>query len=249
MFGEFMRIKLISALALTGGILCTSLPANAGTHLPDNRHISMTGQATVSDQPDMALISLEVRVRDKTSLAAKKSVDKKVNALLDGLSEFEISEQDVSASNINTNVEYNYGRDNQREIIGYTAARNIKVTLKQLDQLNDFIDFVLSVEINQVGNIQLQSSNAADLEKQAFELAVKDAKTQATLQANAFGASLGAVYSINSSQNNSQFSYGENDGFHPEMMRANVNTPPGQYLQTRIEFSSSITVVFDLDIQ
>ena len=226
-----------------------SMPSWASGSLPDHRHIAITGAGSISVKPDQAKLSLQVRSTKTTSLAAKQEVDQRVNQLLSGLATFAIVEKDVSASNILTNPDYSYARDNQREIVSYTALRDVQITLKNLDKLNEFLDYVLSIGINEIGNMQLESSNAKALEQQAYELAVKDAKTRASEQANAFGAKLGPIYSINSTEQTSHFGYGY-DQIQPRgLMMAKEAAPAGQYLQPEINFSADISVVFDLIIE
>jgi uncharacterized protein YggE len=86
-------------------------------------------------------------------------VDLRVNNLLDGLVDFDINEDNVSASNISTEIRRSYNRGEQDTIEGYIARRTLKVTLNNIDKLNAFMDFVLSVKINAIRNIELTSSN------------------------------------------------------------------------------------------
>ena len=71
-----------------------------------------------------------------TSLDAKKDVDERVNNLLDGLANFGVDEDAVSASNISTEVRYAYNRGERDKVEGYVARRNLKVTLNNIDKLN-----------------------------------------------------------------------------------------------------------------
>jgi hypothetical protein len=113
------------------------------------------------------------------------------------------------------------------------------------------MDFALSVEINQIRNIELKSSQEDELKAEAIELAVKNAKAKGAALAKSFDAKLGKVYSINATQNNSYYQYGENDAIERIQVtgsRMKRTDTEGQYLQENIIFNASINVVFNLDV-
>jgi hypothetical protein len=224
----------------------------AESSLPDSPHIALTGTAQVKAHPDIAVLHLVVESTEKRSLDAKDEVDRRVNTLLDGLKRFSVDNKNVSASSISTSPNYTYNKGNQREITGYKASRTLKITLNKLSKLNALMDFTLSVDINQIRNIELKSSQEDVLKAEAIELAVKNAKAKGAALANSFDAKLGKVYSINATQNNSYYQYGENQATEQKIMvtgsRSAAFEPQGQYLQENIIFNASINVVFNLDV-
>ncbi|MEW6997385.1 SIMPL domain-containing protein [Colwelliaceae bacterium BS250] len=241
-------MKYLSVFA----ILALSFFSNANSSVPNNRHISVVGTAQLKAKPDVAVVYLEVKSLQAKSADAKKDVDDRVNNFLDGLTQFNIDEDNVSASSISTVPHYSYSKNNKDEVDGYTAKRNLKVTLNDIKHLNAFMDFALSVKINEIRNIELKSSKADSLKDEVNALAVNNAKQQGNSLANAFDAKLGKIYSINSTSNQSRYRYGANsDVERIEMTASKVSQPsrPGKYLQENIVFSASISVVFDLDVK
>ncbi len=224
----------------------------ANNSLPNNRHISVVGTAQLKAIPDIAVVHLEVESVKIKSVDAKKDVDIRVNKFLDGLAKFNINEENVSASSITTQPNYSYSHNDKRELDGYTANRNIKVTLNDLNNLNSFMDFALSVQIDAINNIEFKSSKADKLTDEVNALAVKSAIENDNSLANAFNAKLGKIYSINSTSNSSRYRYGANSDIERiEVTGSLINEPsqPGKYLQENIVFSSSISVVFDLEVK
>ncbi|MFC3121819.1 SIMPL domain-containing protein [Agaribacter flavus] len=227
------------------------LVAAAESPLPDNRHISVVGSAQLEAKPDIALVSFSVKSERSTSLAAKNDVDQRVNSFLDGLAAFEVSKDDVSASSLSTQAIYTYSKGSKREIDGYSAIRQLKVTLKDLTYLNDLLDFALRVKINSIGNINLKSSEEDTLIDEVNALAVENAKSKAQSYAKAFNAKLGNIYSISLTSNNNFGRFGRNDGIESiALSKAALNEPSteGRYLQENIVFSASISAVFDLEL-
>jgi uncharacterized protein YggE len=244
-------MKALTSLALC--LFCvTSFSSIANSNLPDNRHISVTGTAKMMAKPDIALVHLSVESIKKTSIDAKQDVDQRVNNLLDGLKKFNIDEKDVSASNISTEAKYSYARNDLQKLEGYVARRTLKVTLNNINNLNAFMDYALSVNVNEIRNIELKSSNELALKDEAIALAVKNAKEKGHSLANAFDAKLGKIYSINANSHASRHRYGANSDIErievSGSRMSNSLAKPGKYLQENIVFSSSVSVVFDLEI-
>ncbi|MEL0604418.1 SIMPL domain-containing protein [Pseudoalteromonas undina] len=244
-------------LIITIFLLFLPLITFANSSLPGNRHIAVQGTAEILAVPDMAQISFEVISFKDKSLDAKRDVDNRVNLLLKGLSKYGVKETDVSASSLLThndddmfNIESGAAIDT-----GYVATRTLKVTLRNIEKVNDFIDFALSVKINEVTNIELMSSKAAQLEAEATQGAIENAIVKASELAKAFGAKLGKIYSINSNSNRSSYGYGYGygtDSFERIVVTGSKVTrnpfEQGRYLQEAITFKSSINVVFDLEV-
>jgi len=230
-------------------LLTLSTCSFANTSLPGNRHISVTGNAEMTAMPDIAVVHLSVESNQATSLDAKREVDERVNNLLDGLDDFGVDEDNVSASNISTEVRYAYNRGERDKIEGYIARRTLKVTLNNIDKLNVFMDFALSVKIDAIRNIELKSSDEKKLQAEVNALAVNNAKNKGKSLANAFGAELGRIYSINANSNQSHHRYGANNELYAVSARmADSSAKQGRYLQENIVFSASISVVFDLEL-
>ena len=166
-----------------------------------------------------------------------------------GLGKFNVDEKNVSASSISTAPEYSFGDNEKRVLDGYRASRNLKVTLNNLEHLNAFMDFALSVQLDEITRVELKSSKEAELKNEARALAVADAKERGSLLANAFGATIGKIYSIGSSTDDSIGRYGVNNGIERIGSRMGKPQVTGQYLQENMVFSASISVVFDLEVK
>ena len=241
-------------LFITIFLLFSPLITFANSSLPANRHIAVQGIAEVLAKPDMAKISFEVISFKDKSLDAKRDVDNRVNLLLKGLSKYGVKETDVSASSLLTHNDDDMFNVESGTAInaGYVATRTLKVTLRNIEKINDFIDFALSVKINEVTNIELMSLKAVQLEAKATQGAIKNAIVKASELAKAFGAELGDIYSINSNFNRSSYGYGADSFERIVVTGSKVTRNPfeqGKYLQETITFKSSINVVFDLEIK
>jgi len=244
-------MKPLSLLVL----LFFPLLSYANSPLPDGRHISVKGTAELQAKPDIAILNFDIESIQPSSLEAKSDVDERVNSFLAGLPKFNINENNVSASNLATEPNYEYIKGKEEQS-GYIAERSLKVTLNDIKLLNDLMDFALKSGINSITNIRFASSSAESLKNQVNTLAVKNAKEKAKSLANAFDAKLSHIYSINSTSSNNRHRFGGNDDIEIIEVRGissgDIGSPSkviGKYLQENIVFSSSINVVFDIVVK
>lgn len=222
----------------------------ANTPLPNHRHIAITGHGEVRVSPDMAKLHLHVENTQKSSQSAKQHVDESVNKLLAGLNKFGITSDHINASRISTSPHYQYDRTQNKNVLkGYIARRDITLTLKDLDKLNELMDYVLSVKVNQIRNVELLASNETELTQQALTKAIEDAKESGAALARSFKAKLGDIYSINVQSNAPDFRPMPQME-HKMMMSADAGgNQSGQYLHDELTFKASINVVFDLKVR
>ncbi|OUL56226.1 SIMPL domain-containing protein [Pseudoalteromonas ulvae] len=238
-------MKKITAICL----MLLSFNSLANTALPNNRHVSVSGSAQVKAKPDLAMINLEVKSQQKTSLAAKQEIDKKVNQFLAGLERFKLTSEDVSASQLSTAPVIQYLDNGEQRVAGYRADRNLKITLNNIDQVSELINFALSIEIDQVNHIEFKSSKAKLYQQQASALAVQDATEKGQALAKAFSASLGKIYSINSEIQAPQFQYGQNRAMLEDGLYITASKQvEGHYLPETLTFSATVYAVFDLNV-
>lgn len=230
-------------------LLALSSLASANSHLPNHRHIAITGYGETTVKPDIAILHLSVEHTDKKSAEAKAEVDKRFNALLKGLKKFDIKESDIVASRIATSPRYEYSQQQRKQLhVGYSANRTIEVTVNDLSILSDVMDLALSAEVNQIQNLEMASSKDKELQQQAVERAIENAKTNGAALANSFGAALGKVYSINAQNHEQIRHYGTMEKMGSARMMSADMAPvsPGTYLQDELTFKATINVVFDL---
>ena len=215
------KLGLFLALAFVS----FSLQAN----VPQNAHIRITGEGSINAEPDQVTFQLLVRAEKDTALAAKQTVDQRVNALLAELETFNIAERDVIAAQLLTQSRFEYGREGQRELAGYEASRSISVTLRELPRMSAFMDYALSVGIEEIQSIQMEVRDHAELEMAALNLAIEAAKIQGHAIAEQFGTQLGSVYSVDVSSGSTRGQYG---GVERVLVSGSrMQDSVGQYLQ------------------
>ncbi len=235
-----LRQLMIPAI-LTGSLL--SLPVLAA-EVPDAPHISTSGHATVQVMPDMATLNIVVQLTAQQAAEAKKQVDARVAKYFDFLHSQGIDNKDINAANINTQPQYDYSKQGKPQLLGYQATRQVTVTVRQINKLNDLLDGALQAGLNEIRSVTPGVADAARYQQQARDEAIKDAIGQAQALAAGFHAELGPVWSI-------QY-HSESDRPQPVMRmyalaKASADTTPQEtYQQQSISFDDQLNVVFQL---
>lgn len=225
-------------------LFTVAAPALAGTPLPDGPHIVVYGEGKASAEPDTVLVAVSARGRNADSATAKREVDRSVDLLLQALPGFDITPDDVTASDLQLYERVDYAEDDRPLAPVHVASRQVKVKLRKPARLGELVDTALGSGFNNVDETTFASSRETALRNEARNLAVAEAREKAAGLANAFGATLGHVYSIDSVTATRGQGYG-----NTQLDRITVTGSrhgSGEYLQPKVDYSERVAVVFEL---
>lgn len=188
---------MMKTMALAAMMSMGALPyAALAGEVPNGPHVVTSGQATVDARPDIATLSIMVNVSSKEAADAKKQADDRVAQYFDFLQKNGIEKKDIDAANLSTQPEYDYTKEGKSILKGYRAVRQVQVTLRQLDKLNELLDGALKSGLNEIRSVELGVTNPDSFKDQARKAAMDNATKQAASLAEGFNAKLGPVYSI-----------------------------------------------------
>jgi hypothetical protein len=189
-----VKLKALAMAAMVGlGTLPLALQA---AEVPEGPHVVTSGTSSVDATPDIATLAIEVSVSSKDAAQAKKQVDERVAQYFDFLQKNNIEKKDISAANLRTQPEYDYLKTGESVLKGYRAVRQVQVTLRQLDKLNELLDGALKSGLNEIRAVELGVAKPDVYREQARQKAIENATQQAASLAKGFNAKLGPVYSI-----------------------------------------------------
>ncbi len=237
-----MKLKALAMAAMMGlGTLPAALQA---AEVPAGPHVVTSGTASVDATPDIATLAIEVNVSAKDAASAKKQADQRVAEYFAFLQKNGIEKKDINAANLRTQPEYNYLKDGSSELKGYRAVREVQVTLRQLDKLNDLLDGALSSGLNEIRAVELGVANPDSFRDQARQKAIDNATQQAKALAEGFHAKLGPVYSIRYHVANYQPMPVAR--MYKTAEAAGQNDAAQTYEQQSIHFDDQVDVVFEI---
>lgn len=160
----------------------------------------VTGQGSVTAVPDTANISFGVTKQASTVTDAQNQTNIAIKNIQDALAKMGVTTNDIKTTSYNVNPNYT----NSQTISGYTVTQNIDLKVEPLSKVNQVIDTITQNGANIVGqvNFGFTDSKQQQLEQEARQGAVNDAKEKANALAKAAGVVLGPI--INIQENNPQ---------------------------------------------
>lgn len=161
---------------------------------------TVTGEGKVTVVPDTGIVSVGVNLTRTTVKSAQSEVNGIINKIIAELQKLNIESKDIKTENYSVYPEYDYTAGTPR-VTGYRVSADLRITVRELDKLNQVIDSATSAGANTIGGITLtvDDKRAEDLRQQAREEAVKQAKSKAVSLSSAAGISLGKIINIQES--------------------------------------------------
>jgi hypothetical protein len=186
-------------VALAAALFLSMPPAAAQT--APARTLTIAGNAEVHAVPDAALVSTGVVTESETAAASELKTNSAALAkVIDAIRAAGVEPKDVQTSGLALEARY-YRPDkpsptDRPRIIGYTAANEVTLRVRDLGKLGDLLDKVTVAGANRIDGINFIVSNQDGLLDEARRKAVADAKDKADLYAKAAGFTLGKVMSL-----------------------------------------------------
>ncbi|MBW6517096.1 MAG: SIMPL domain-containing protein [ANME-2 cluster archaeon] len=162
--------------------------------------IIVGGTGTVSMSPDKAIVYLGVQTQAKDAQGAQQENAVKMEKIIKALKSAGISEDDMETSGYSIYPMRNYETP-EPTITGYTVSNQLKVTVKDIDDVGDVIDVAVDAGANEVQGVSFTLSDKAqqDAREQALENAVKAARADADTLARALDVAIVAPLEITTS--------------------------------------------------
>lgn len=181
------------AAALAAATLLAA-PARSAEPAPA---ISVTGEATVSVPPDLALVEGGVTSEAKTAREASDANNIAMGKVLLALKSAGIEEKDVQTSRLSLQPQSAPNRvGSPSAITGYRASNQVTIRLRDVSKVAGVIDTLVGAGANEIGGIHFMVSEASKWLDEAREKAIADARRKADIYAKAAGVTLGAPLSI-----------------------------------------------------
>ncbi|MCK5021903.1 MAG: SIMPL domain-containing protein [Candidatus Pacebacteria bacterium] len=217
---KLMKITALVLVVLTLFLLAKTygvIKANKfiGQEIMARNTISVTGEGEVSAVPDIAKFSFTVKEESKTVEEAQAKVTEKMNKVLAFLKESKISDKNIKTTGYNIYPRYEWWSkeiicegglcpptDRQRVLIAYEVSQNISVELKDIDKAGEILAGIGSLEVTNVSGLNFDIDNKDELEREARQIAIEEAKNKAKELAKDLGVKLVRIISYSSNEGN-----------------------------------------------
>lgn len=216
-------LPALAALAILG-----STGAEAHEAPPAESLLTVQGEGRVAVAPDRATVTLGVVAEAEAAEAAQQEASRVASAIRDAVVALGIERSQIQTSGLSLSPVYP-PRPPQRQLggqglvpVGYRASNVVSIRVLRLERLGPVIDAAVGAGANSVQGIELGLQDEAPPRRRALAMAVEAARAKAEAIAEAVGATLGEVRSID------EQSFGVQPVFRAEMMQmraADVSTP------------------------
>jgi len=155
-----------------------------------------SGEATVTAQPDRALIDIGVVTQAPNAQAAAAQNVRQLDAVLKELRQAIGAAGTLKTVSYSLQPDYRYPREGGRPTItGYTASNVVQVTLDQIDLTGKVIDAATRSGANTVQRLQFTLKDEQTVQAQALRLAAQKARASAEAIAAGLGVKIVRVLS------------------------------------------------------
>lgn len=183
--------RILIALTLATLVAAQSSPAYAAENI-----ITVTGEASVSVAPDMALMRIGVTTVGKTAREASEANAKQMTAVLAAIEQSGIPDRDVQTSQLSVQPQYDPSDRGTARLTGFQVTNRVTVRIRNVDAMPMILDRAIAAGANEMSGIEFVVSEHSKILDEARAEAIADARRKAELYARAAGAKLGRVVSI-----------------------------------------------------
>lgn len=182
---------MLKRIALAAYLALPVVPAFA----TDKGQIVITGTASVTAIPDIALVSAGVETTAQTAREALSANTTAMQSVFETAKKLGIEERDIQTSNFNIGPNWEHGPTGSREN-GFAVSNQVTLRLRDVAKVGEALDALVSGGANRAGGVQFVVSDADERLDTARREAVTKAKARAELYAAAADVELGEIISI-----------------------------------------------------
>ena len=171
----------------------------------DGAGIWVSGQGTISLDPDLAMLDFGVEVNAPSVSEANSQAATAMDAIVDALKDRGVKDEDIQTSRFSVSPRYRYVEEEMdgvrtgRDVLtGYRVRNNATVKLRDLDAIGEVIDEVVTAggDVVRINRINFTLEDPKPKMTELREMAVADAKAKAEHLAELSDVSVGRLIYI-----------------------------------------------------
>lgn len=239
-------MRKLTNLAILAMVVLLAVSCATTTTNTANKTINVSGTGSVNLKADNVSFRVEISETEETTALAQQATNKKMSQLLAILRENGISDDDISTTALNFSTNYTW-RDGQQQKLGETVSQTVYVRMYNLDGFASLADAIGSnISGLSFYNVTFGSSQSAEAENKAREIAYANALKKAQTYAQAAGLTLGQPLTI---QDSGSYTY-SNKMSTDAVVFASAATESASYSTETptgpLTVSASVDVIFEI---
>jgi uncharacterized protein len=253
-FQEAVMSRIL-ARAMVLGLLCAQMQLRAAED-PNQRTITVSGEAEMKVVPDEVILTLGVETRHKDLAEVKRMNDQRMKEVLAAVLASGVASKDVRTDYLNLTPEYDYSSTTRRRtFLEYAQRTTVLVTLRDVSKFETLLTAVLRSGVEYIHGVDFRTSELRKYRDEARSLAMKAAKEKAVALAGALGQKVGKPKSIQEGQGGYGSSYGGWWGRGYQGASQNVSqfagnsnaSQEGPLAPGTLSIRASVSITFDLE--
>ncbi len=231
--------------ALAAFMIMFPLFASSAEEAKDTRKITVSGKAENMIEAQRAEVSLSVKIVKKEMSQSHAALTGELSRLAKELIAIGLSDKDIKRSLVLQGAEYNWEKES-RVLKGYYAECYVDVSVNDITKMADVYRTLAGHKNITIQSTDFKRNDEFDLRKTEFEKALLTAKKKAEFMAQALGAKIGKVHSIQE--------VGTENWFETKAYAANVmekgelsDLSGGQTNYGTIKITARVMVEFELE--
>jgi uncharacterized protein YggE len=190
-----MKRFLLALITLAGATGAFAQPTPSVHPVPmESVNVSGTGRSSVT--PDRFSFTVGVQTVANTVDDAVAQNNKRVAAVIAALKNAGATEKDLQTSNFNIWPQQDYQEGRLPRILGYQVTNTVTVRSSKVGDVGRLLGVAIGAGVNTSSGINFEVADPSRGRDQGLRAAFDDAKSKATLLAQAAGRTLGRVLLI-----------------------------------------------------
>lgn len=234
-----MKFLLLALAALTSFAFADGLPT-----VP---YLYVQGSAEVEKKADLVSLRFKLAETNKEVAVANKAVQAQAVKVFELLKATGIADEDVIASGVNSDAEYEDGQGYGRrgKPLGYRVQREFVVKVHDVAKFPKLVNELFAMKVGIFEGINEGYSKAKEVKDETWELALKNARTEADKMAKAAGMKVDSVWAISPEDFLSiQYKILGMDRTIGREVRENKTEDAPEYRLAPVRFSQSVHVIY-----
>ena len=215
--------------------------------------IWVTGQSSVTLEPDLALLNIGVETFALTVAQARGDAATAMDAIVAVLRDRNVEDKDIQTRSFSISPQYEFtealqegGRTHKQVLVGYRVSNSAAIKIRDLDAVGPIIDDVASAggDATRINGIRFTVEDTEPFEDQLREGAVRDALAKAQQFAALTGVSLGRLVFI--TESGGGMPVVRDFGDEAFAVRAQAAPPPTSIGGGELELRMAVQAVFSI---
>ena len=237
-------------LRRSGAVACLAIVAIGAGGCSDSaaspgRELRVSGFATVTGEPDIALLSLGVGATRPTVSEARDVAARALSAVVSAVRSAGVEEDDVRTASFSIQPRYDY-RSGEERFVGHEVLSTLTVTVRDVEAAGSVVDAAIAAggESTRVQRVGFRVADTGSLEREARRRALRDATEKADLYAAELGLVRGAIVHLTDLARAHSVEQPDFEAFALSVARARVST---EFIAGHFGVSAQVEVVFAIE--